>query len=343
MTFQNFKFNHSSTLISFNFSFQKINSFFDKENTIIITDKSIFNLYHKKFKGYQTIIIKPGESSKNQQTVNWIIDELISLKADRKTRIIGVGGGTITDITGFVASIYMRGIPFAFVPTTLLGMVDAAIGGKNGINVGIYKNTIGVTNQPSHILYDWTFLKTLPEKEWQNGFAEIIKHACIKNASMFSLLQKNNLKYYQHNKTELASLIERNVKIKLKVVLSDEFEKSERKLLNFGHTFGHAIENQYKIPHGHAVSIGMIYAASISANICNFKKSKDISDLLSNYGLPTKLKIDKTKILDAISMDKKKNGDKINFILLNKIGKGIIHNLPLKELSKFLYPEIISK
>ena len=336
MKSQVIKFKNASTKIHFNASFSEIKRLFNKEKIILITDENIFNLYPNKFKGYKSIILKPGETSKTQSTADLIINQLIGLKADKSNVIIGVGGGVITDITGYIASVYMRGIPFAFVPTSLLGMVDAAVGGKNGINVGIYKNLIGFTNQPSHILYDWTFLKTLPETEWQNGFAEIIKHACIKDAPMFTLLQNKNLKYFQHKKTELASLIERNVKIKIKIVLSDEFEKGERKLLNFGHTIGHAIENQYKIPHGHAVSIGMTYAASISKEICNFKKSKEISHLLLNYGLPTKIKIDKTKILDAISMDKKKNGDEINFILLNKIGKGIIKSLPIKEFSKFL-------
>ena len=330
------KFKNASTKMLFAVSFSEIKKLFNKEKIILITDETIFNLYKNKFKGYKSIIIKPGELSKTQVTIDSIINHLISLKADKSNVLIGVGGGVITDITGYIASIYMRGIPFTFVPTTLLGMVDAAIGGKNGINVGIYKNLIGFTSQPSHILYDWTFLKTLPETEWQNGFAEIIKHACIKDASMFRLLQKKNLKYYQHKKAELASLIERNVKLKLKIVLSDEFEKDERKLLNFGHTLGHAIENQYRIPHGHAVSIGMTYAAKISEVFYDFKKSEELNILLLNYGLPTKIKIDDTKTLEAISMDKKKNGDEINFILLKKIGKGIIQPIPIKELSKFL-------
>lgn len=330
------KFKNASTKILFNASFSEIKRLFNKEKIILITDQNIFNLHQNKFKAYKSIILKPGEVKKSQATVDDIINKLIALKADKSNVLIGVGGGVITDITGYIASIYMRGIPFAFLPTTLLGMVDAAVGGKNGINVGIYKNLIGFTNQPSHIIYDWGFLKTLPETEWQNGFAEIIKHACIRDSKMFALLENNNLKYYQHKKTELASLIERNVKIKLKIVLSDEYEKGERKLLNFGHTIGHAIENQNKIPHGHAVAIGMTYAAKISEEICDFKKSKELTLLLSNYGLPTKIKIDKTKILEAISMDKKKNGETISFILLNKIGKGGIQPLPIKELSKFL-------
>ena len=144
--------------------------------------------------------VKSGEEYKVQATVDTIIEQLIAMEADRKTTLVGIGGGVVTDITGYVASVYMRGITFGFVPTTFLAMVDASIGGKNGIDVGVYKNMVGIIRQPSFILHDLIFLNTLPQSEWENGFAEIIKHACIKDAAMFRELETNSLKKYQDGK-----------------------------------------------------------------------------------------------------------------------------------------------
>jgi 3-dehydroquinate synthase len=163
----------------------------------------------------------------------------------------------------------MRGIRFGFVPTSILAMVDASIGGKNGIDVGTYKNMVGLIRQPEFLLYDYSFLKSLPKAEWINGFAEIIKHACIKDASMFRLLEAYKLNDFQKDKTLLNKLIQRNALLKSKVVVEDEFETGDRKLLNFGHTFGHAIENTYQLPHGHAVAVGMVMACMISASYKN--------------------------------------------------------------------------
>ncbi len=143
-------------------------------------------LINQRFKGWNTIVLKPGEEYKVQATVDAVIEELIDMEADRKTTLVGVGGGVVTDITGYVASVYMRGISFGFIPTSVLALVDASIGGKNGIDVGVYKNMVGVIRQPAFLLYDMVFLKSLPQTEWENGFAEIIKHACIKDAAMFT-------------------------------------------------------------------------------------------------------------------------------------------------------------
>ena len=161
----------------FDASFDVLNKLVPVESAVLITDENVFEAHKKKFKGWSTIVLKPGEQYKVQQTVDVIIDQLIELGADRQTTLIGVGGGVITDITGYVASIYMRGIAVGFVPTSLLAMVDASIGGKNGIDVGVYKNMVGIIRQPNFLLYDTSFLKSLPLSEWQNGFAEIIKHA----------------------------------------------------------------------------------------------------------------------------------------------------------------------
>jgi 3-dehydroquinate synthase len=226
----------------------------------------------------------------------------------------------------------MRGISFGFVPTSLLAMVDASIGGKNGIDVGVYKNMVGIIRQPSFLLFDTSLLQTLPEAEWRNGFAEIIKHASIKDAPMFKQLEQNDLLYYQKKKKDLADLVRRNAFLKTKVVQQDEFEKGDRKLLNFGHTLGHALENQYDLSHGHAISIGMAYASQLSQKIARFKNVDRVVTLLNKYGLPTFSEFDKDKVIAVLKMDKKKTKDSINFILLEKIGKAFIKEISIQQL-----------
>ena len=303
---------------------------------MFITDDNVFKHHQKRFKGYNTFVLKAGEEFKTQQTVDSVIEQLIAFEADRKTILVGVGGGVVTDITGYVASVYMRGIQFGFVPTTLLSLVDASIGGKNGIDVGLYKNIVGVTRQPSFILHDLIFLNTLPESEWQNGFAEIIKHACIKDAAMFKQLQNHDLKYYRSKKKELCLLIQRNAKIKLSIVKKDEFEKADRKLLNFGHTLGHALENQYELSHGQAISIGMTYASEISNQLLGFKQTDLVVKVLEQYGLPTYASFNKNKVMTVLKMDKKRERKDINYILLEKIGKGIVLPIPLTDLENII-------
>ena len=321
----------------FDASFDHLQKIVDKEKVVLITDEHVFSSHQKKFKGWNTIVLKPGEAYKVQQTVDMIIDQLIEMGADRKTILVGVGGGVITDITGYVAGIFMRGIDVGYVPTSLLAMVDAAIGGKNGIDVGVYKNMVGLIRQPSFLLYDYSFLKTLPLAEWQNGFAEIIKHACIKDAAMFKELQQHRLSDYKKDVSLFKKLIERNVMLKTKVVLADEREQGERKLLNFGHTLGHAIENMYELSHGQAISIGMTYATIISQQLKGFKDTDAVVSLLANYGLPTFAGFDAKKAFRVLQKDKKKDDVSIHYILLEKTGKAVVQPLliiQLKEIFK---------
>ncbi len=329
---RNFTFSSTTVNYYFEADFSYIEKLAPKENAVIITDEHVFAKHKKKFKGWNTIVLKAGEQYKVQQTVDGVIDQLLAFGADRKTTLIGVGGGVVTDITGYVAGIYMRGIRFGFVPTSLLAMVDASIGGKNGIDVGVYKNMVGLIRQPAFLLFDLSFLKTLPKAEWQNGFAEIIKHACIKDAVMFRLLQKHKLSDFQKNEKLLASLIEQNVLIKTKVVVNDEFEQGERKLLNFGHTLGHAIENMYELSHGQAISIGMTYAAVMSQQLKHFTGAELVVQVLEKYGLPTFAKFNTKKAFKVLMMDKKKDNVSINYILLEKIGKGVVQPLLFVQL-----------
>jgi 3-dehydroquinate synthase len=335
-------FAFSSTTVDYFFDadFSYVEKLAPKETTIIITDDHVFAKHKKKFKGWNTIVLKPGEEYKIQPTVDVIIDQLLAMGADRKTTLIGVGGGVVTDITGYVAGIYMRGIRFGLVPTSLLAMVDASIGGKNGIDVGVYKNMVGLIRQPSFLLYDVSFLKSLPRSEWQNGFAEIIKHACIKDAAMFKELQEHKLSDYQKDGNLLSALITKNVLLKTKVVVADEFEQGERKLLNYGHTLGHAIENMYELSHGQAISIGMAYAAIMSQQLKHFKEADAVISLLNKYGLPTHAKFDAKKAFKVLMKDKKKDNVSINYILLEKIGKGVIQPLLLVQLQQILTTDL---
>lgn len=331
-------FSEKTVQYYFDAAFADLETIVSKDRTILITDENVNAAHPAIFAGWKTIIIKAGEQFKQQAAIDFIIGQLIEKQADRKTFIVGVGGGVVTDITGYAASIYMRGLKFGFIPTTILAMVDAAIGGKNGVDVGPFKNLVGLIKQPDFLLFDYTLLNTLPQEQWVNGFAEIIKHACIKDAALFELLEQNELAAFQSDPTLLANLIEINVNIKTPIVVLDEFEKGERKLLNFGHTLGHAIENTYQLLHGHAVSIGMVGACNISEEINQFDSAEKarVIKLLLKYHLTTALGIDKDKIWKLLTMDKKRVSDEMSFILLNKIGEGVVHPIPMVQLKNLI-------
>jgi 3-dehydroquinate synthase len=326
----------SSTTFYFDAAFNDLQKIVEQMNSIVVTDETIYAAHTEKFDNWQTIIIKAGEDYKHQATADSIIAELIERGADRTTTLIGVGGGVVTDITGYVASIYLRGIPFGFVPTTVLAMVDAAIGGKNGIDVGVYKNMVGTITQPKFLLYDMDFLKSLPDNEWRNGFAEIIKHAAIKKTDMFRELEGATLQHYQQDTAALQRLVQENVLLKAGVVQQDERESGERRLLNFGHTLAHALEKKYDLMHGEAVAIGMVFAAKLSAALCGFEKVHELASVIEAYGLPTSIPFDKEAVFNVLSRDKKKEGDVMHFILLQDIGHAIVKKISLTDLNQYL-------
>ena len=333
MTRQVFKFSQASTAFYFDGSLSKLGAVAGDADTVLLTDENIHAAHKKRFSRYRTIVLPPGEGSKVQSTIDLVLQRLVEFHADRGTTLVGVGGGVITDITGFAASIYMRGIPFGFIPTTLLALVDASIGGKNGIDMGPYKNMIGVTRQPGFILHDLSFLRTLPGAEWQNGFAEIIKHACIRDARMFGELERHSIRYFRRRKEATALLIRRNARIKLRVVQQDEFEKDQRRLLNFGHTLGHAIENTTGLSHGRAISIGMHAACAVSERINGFahRHTIRVTNLLQQYELPVALSFDRATAWDVLVHDKKKAGGSIHFIVLDRIGRARVKPVPVPE------------
>ena len=227
-------------------SIDNLIAYIDPRRTVIITDTTIEGLYRQRFPDCPIITIGLGEKIKTLDTVAKIYGQLVELEADRSSLILGIGGGIVCDIAGFVASTYMRGLPFGFVATTLLAQVDASVGGKNGVNFGGYKNMVGVFNQPDFVICDMTALQSLPVREVLCGFAEIIKHGAIADDRMLDFLDAHQDEALRLDKAIVEYLVYRSLEIKAKVVTRDEREKGERRKLNFGHTFGHAIEKTHR-------------------------------------------------------------------------------------------------
>lgn len=304
---------------------------------IIITDTNVRNLYQKEFPAGDIITIGCGESIKNLDTVRDIYHKLVDLKADRATYIIGIGGGIVCDICGFVASTYMRGLRFSYIPTTLLAQVDAGVGGKSGVNLDGYKNLVGVFNQPEFVMCDVKLIKTLPQKEVLCGMAEIIKHAAIADLELLEYLENNRESIINLDVDVIEKLVYDSVVIKSKIVNRDETEKGERRKLNFGHTFGHAIEKCTDLNHGEAVSVGMALASafSVKKGVLEYAEANQLKLLMENFGLPTRVDVSSDILLDAIEKDKKREGDNIHFVFLRGLGKAGVEEISMNELKRF--------
>jgi 3-dehydroquinate synthase len=295
------------------------------QQSIVITDDNVFKLYGEKLAAYKVITMPPGEANKSLATIEKLTQQLIDAGAHRGTMLVGVGGGVVTDVTGYLASTFMRGLKFGFVPTTLLAMVDAAIGGKNGVNVGLHKNMLGTIRQPEFILFDADFLTTLPDVEWSNGFAEVIKYGHIADARILGTLQKTDVTYFQMHPDKLNELISGCVDVKNKIVHADETESGLRKVLNFGHTAGHAFETLYGVPHGHAVGLGMRVAAKLSEEHkgLNAETGVMLAQLLERFGLPVTLDHDKGQVMEVLKGDKKRNAEGVDYVLIEKPGVAV--------------------
>lgn len=301
----------------------------------IITDTIVEKLFAKKLQNAlkrkkiksEIITFKKGEQSKTMATAEKLGEEMVKLGFDRQDAVIGLGGGVVGDLAGFVASIYMRGIPYVHVPTTLMAMVDSAIGGKTGVDLKNGKNLMGSIYQPKAVFVDIDYLKSLPIKQIQNGLAEVIKYGVIKDKRLFKFLERNMEKILKKDPAALEYILKRSIKVKVDIVRKDEREKTGlRATLNYGHTYGHALEklSGYKLLHGHAISIGMVIInkLAVSKGTLKEKDANRIKELLKLAGLPvTTMKTVKKK--DLLS-DKKKEGDYVNLILATKIGKATI-------------------
>jgi len=295
----------------------------------VISDTNVAPLFGDRVKrsltaaGFQPelITIPAGEKSKTLEQSGAICDQMIAAGLDRQSFLIGLGGGVIGDISGFVAASYHRGIPHVQIPTTLLAMVDSSIGGKTGVNTSAGKNLIGAIHPPALVIDDVDVLKTLPRREFNQGFAEIIKHAIIADAEMFAAVRNVDLE-------NLAPLIGRNIEIKSKIVAKDEHDRTgERARLNFGHTVGHAIEragDYKKFLHGEAISLGIVAACDISVKKAGLPRDQRnaIVDLLRHFDLPTHLPSDfpREQIFDPLQCDKKFESGEIRFVVTSTIG-----------------------
>lgn len=306
---------------------------------VVITDDCVHDLYGKKFLcalkdiGLHASLIEfpAGESSKNINTVMDIIGKLMEAGADRETCLIALGGGVVGDIAGFVASVFMRSIPYIQIPTTLVAQVDSSIGGKTGVDLSYGKNLVGTFYQPRAVFANLSFLDTLPEKEFNNGLAEIIKYGIIDDEKMFRDLEENMDAIKSKDSKRMLHLVENCCQIKKSIVEIDENELGLRRILNYGHTLGHALEviSRYTITHGEGVAIGMVGAALISEKMGYLKSSEigRIENLIRRAGLPVKIpkSLDGQDIIAHLKMDKKRKGDVIHFVMLKKIGMPFIN------------------
>lgn len=328
------------TKIVFGELMNNFGDYIKNDRIIVIADDNVMKLYPKIFLDHRTITIHSSEKSKDIDTIRFIYDKLLELDADKDSFILGVGGGVISDITGFVASTFMRGTKFGFMPTTLLAMSDAALGGKNGVNFGGIKNLIGVINQPDYILTDIEFLNTLSEKDLYAGFSEMIKTALIWNREFFHYLNNHEYNLLRLNKDALLKAIYATSLMKQEIVEKDQFDLGIRKYLNFGHTFGHAIEAEYGeslyLTHGEAVAMGMILALRLSVieGILDNSIKENIELLLKKYHLPYQVNLSCKNLINKIQKDKKKKDNFIDIILLEDIARPVIKKYDIIHLEE---------
>lgn len=312
-----------------------------RTKVLLVTDENVLGIYGDKMNDVDKIVLNAGESAKTLRSTERIYEYLLEHSVDRSSIIVGVGGGTVSDITGFAASTFMRGISFGFAPTTLLAQVDASIGGKNGVNFRGFKNMIGTVRQPEFCLVDFSFLKTLPVDQLMSGMAEIVKCGAILNKKLFEYVEENHSRIISLDDRSLAHAISEAISAKIRIVGKDEKDNGERMKLNFGHTVGHAIEKVSGLPHGHSIAIGMVAESRLAAHkgLLSFAEVSRIEKLLKAVGLPTRSGTSSTDVLEAISKDKKSSGDSINIALPEKIGNGTIYKIRKREL-KYAVQEV---
>ncbi len=302
----------------------------------ILTDNNVLRLHGGRFPEADVVAVEPGEESKTLNSAHRIFRRLVELTLDRDSLLIGIGGGVICDLAGFVGATFLRGIDFGFVPTTLLAQVDASIGGKNAVNLDGYKNLIGTFTQPEFVLCDPSFLLTLPIDEVRFGLCEALKAGVIGDAKLFDLIETSTRDLLALNSDAMDELIERAIAVKVGVVSQDERDKGVRHILNFGHTFGHALEKASSMPHGKAVAVGMATAAKLSATkgLLMQKDADRIVKALDALGLPTHADVNLELAVDAMRKDKKRYGRGIEFIMLEAIGKARICRMSIDELAE---------
>jgi len=343
-----------------------LKEFIYKKNVIVIYDSffSVKTSPNNEFEEFVQSInkltttlnfidIPGGDQTKNINQLNEIIEKVLTYGIDRQNVIIAFGGGVIGDIAGFAASILLRGINYIQVPTTLLSQVDSSVGGKTGINSKIGKNLIGSFHQPQAVLADINILKTLPNREFRAGFAEVVKYGLIKDLEFFNWLNQEYDSIFIYDKIKLQKMITKSCEIKAEIIKNDEKEGGKRALLNLGHTFAHAIESfgnfDGRIIHGEAVSIGICLAFRLSNKLCfcSTDDTKKVINLFQKSKLPTslhdikKISISTSGMIQKFKLDKKNRQNELTFILNKRIGESFIkHNVSVNVLTQFLNEEI---
>ncbi len=309
----------------------------ENKKLCIVTDSRVKDLYaaevedalRDKCRMVCTYAFPEGEASKNLDTVRKIYEFLIQNKFDRKDMLLALGGGVVGDMTGFTAATYLRGVDFVQIPTTIVAQVDSSIGGKTGVDFDQYKNMVGAFYMPKLVYMNIATLKTLDDRQYYSGMAEVLKHGLIRNAGFYEWTIENMYEIHDRNLDTLEELVLENCKIKKAVVEKDPTEKGDRAILNFGHTIGHAIEKykNFELLHGECVALGCVAAAYISwkRNMLTSDEYYEIRDMFVPFNLPISIEdIDPEEILRLTFSDKKMEGDKIKFILLKKVGKAVI-------------------
>ncbi|MBR2186680.1 MAG: 3-dehydroquinate synthase [Lachnospiraceae bacterium] len=310
----------------------------ENRRALIVTDSNVGPLYLESvksvlitvFKDVEDFTVPAGEENKNLDRVRDILKKLVSLKFDRKDFIIALGGGVIGDMAGFVSAVYLRGIRFVQIPTTLLSQTDSSIGGKTGVDLDEYKNMVGAFHQHSFVYINTAFLRTLPKRQFASGMAEIIKHGLIRDNAYYEWLVNNFNEINDQESDVIEKMIRISCEIKARVVEEDPTEQGLRAILNFGHTIGHAIEKYsgFTLLHGECVALGMIAASYISYCRGNIDTEEfyEIRDMFLPFYLPLTLPddYDPKEILKLSKSDKKMDGGRIRFILLKKVGKAVI-------------------
>ena len=303
---------------------------------VVVSDATIDRLYHPLLAKYDTVLIGTGESIKTLQTVETIYRRFIELGVDRATFVLGIGGGIVTDVAGFAASTYMRGLRFGFVSTTLLGQVDASVGGKNGVNVDGYKNMAGTFTQPQFVVCDPSLLRSLSDREFRAGLAEVVKAAIIADADLFGRIEQTSFETLRTDVDLLSDVISAAIRVKADIVEYDEKESGERRKLNLGHTLAHAIEkSSNRMNHGEAVAVGtaLIAGAAVRLGVLGEEDRQRIVDLFSRLGFELTPPVEMKRLLKEVGKDKKNAEGMLRIVLPVGIGDCQVRKMSLPEFS----------
>ena len=304
------------------------------KRVVVVSDTNIDRHYHSLIEPYDHVLIGLGEASKTLLTLDAIYRRFIELGVDRSCFVLAIGGGIVTDVAGFAASTFMRGLEFGFISTSLLGQVDASVGGKNGVNVEGYKNMVGTFTQPKFVICDVDLLRTLSPREFRTGLAEIIKAAVIADAELFEMLEQADFSTLQRDSDTLREMVYRAIKVKADIVERDERESGDRRLLNLGHTLAHAIEkSSSKFNHGEAVAVGLAMIAEVAANrdMLAVADKERILNLLLRAGFALEPPVEVRTLLKAVKRDKKAEGDSIHVVFPLGVGNCCVEKMPIEE------------